>query len=127
MSNTQSSPILSAPISPEKKFEKTLATLIIYHRKRFVNGAKITLNLSYSPTIITLYDKNMDNGIEIRNHNITRSTFEKVITLDYEVRPKYPTSNIIQVTYRIPKDVIPDTTIVYTISGILNTLACIDN
>lgn len=125
MSKKHSSPIISIPVPPEKKFEKTLATLILYYKERFVSDGKVTLNLSYSPTTITLYGIDMGNGIDIRNHNITRETFEKVITMNYEVYPKYPTSDIIQVTYHFPKNVIPDTTIIYTLSGVLNTFACI--
>lgn len=118
-------PLVTTPVSPDKKFEKTLATLILYYKERFVKNGEIILNLSYSPSAITLYGTSIENGIEIRNHNITRETFKKIITMNYEVRPKYPSSDIIQVNYYIPKNVIPDTTIIYTISGILDVLSCI--
>ena len=118
-------PLVTTPVSPDKKFEKTLATLILHYKKRFVRNGEVILNLSYSPTVITLYGSDMENGIEIRNHDITLETFERIVTRNYEVRPKYPTSDIIQVNYYIPKNVIPDTTIIYTISGILDVLSCI--
>lgn len=127
MSKKYHSPIIATPLAPEKKFEKTLATLILYYKDRFVNSNLVILNLSYSPNTITLFNINMNMSIEIHDHNITRETFEKIITMNYKVRLKYPTSDIVQVTYHFSKNLTPDTTIVYTLPGILDTLACIQH